>query len=150
MMQDFIMNNYDWFKALHIIAVMSWMAGMLYLPRLFVYHVDAEKGSDLSETLKIMERRLMRFIINPAMTVTWIIGLLMLWANWEFIMSGGWMHAKLTLVFILSGVHGMFSKWRKAFERDENVKSSKFFRIWNEVPTVIMILVVILAVVEPF
>lgn len=149
-MQDFIMNNYNWFKALHIIAVMSWMAGMLYLPRLFVYHVDAKKGSDLSETLKIMERRLMRFIINPAMIVTWVVGLLMLWANWEFIMSMGWMHAKLTLVFILSAVHGMFSRWRKAFERDENVKSSKFFRIWNEVPTVIMILVVILAVVEPF
>jgi putative membrane protein len=97
-----------------------------------------------------MERRLMRFIINPAMIVTWIIGLLMLWANFDFIMSAGWMHAKLTLVFLLSGVHGMFSKWRKNFERDENVKSAKFFRIWYEVPTVIMILVVILAVVKPF
>lgn len=149
-MQDFILTHYDWFKAFHIIAVMAWMAGMLYLPRLFVYHVDAKKGSDLSETLKVMERRLLRFIINPAMTVTWVLGLLMLWANWEFIMSSGWMHLKFTLVFILSGVHGMFSRWRKAFERDENKKSAKFFRIWNEVPTVIMIVVVILAVVEPF
>lgn len=149
-MQDFILTHYDWFKALHIIAVMAWMAGMLYLPRIFVYHVDAKKGSDLSETLKIMERRLLRFIINPAMTVTWVLGLLMLWANWDFIMSAGWMHVKFTLVFILSGVHGMFSKWRKAFERDENKKSAKFFRIWNEVPTLIMIVVVILAVVEPF
>lgn len=149
-MQDLIMNNYNWFKALHIIAVMSWMAGMLYLPRLFVYHVDAKKGSDLSETLKTMERRLLRYIINPAMIVTWVLGLLMLWANWDFIMSGAWMHAKLTLVILLSAVHGMFSKWRKSFERDENVKSAKFFRIWNEAPTVIMILVVILAVVEPF
>ncbi|MAZ76502.1 MAG: TIGR00701 family protein [Micavibrio sp.] len=149
-MQDFIMNNYNWFKAFHIIAVMAWMAGMLYLPRLFVYHADAKKGSDLSETLKIMERRLLKFIMNPAMIITWILGLLILWANWEFIMSSGWMHAKLTLVFILSGVHGMFSKWRKAFERDGNVKSAKFFRIWNEAPTVIMILVIVLAVVEPF
>ena len=149
-MQDFILTHYDWFKALHIIAVMSWMAGMLYLPRLFVYHVSAKIGSELSETLKVMERRLLRFIINPAMIVTWVLGLLMLWANWEFIMSAGWMHLKFTLVFILSGVHGMFSKWRKEFERDENKKSAKFFRVWNEVPTVIMMVIVILAVVEPF
>lgn len=150
-MQDFILTHYDWFRALHIIAVIAWMAGMLYLPRLFVYHVDAKKGSDLSQTLKVMERRLLKYIMNPAMITTWIFGLLMLWANWEFLMTGqGWMHAKLLFVVILSGVHGVFSKWRKAFERDENTKSSKFFRIWNEVPTVLMLAIVILAVVELF
>ncbi len=149
-MQNFILENYQWLKALHIIAVISWMAGMLYLPRLFVYHVDAKKDSDLSQTLKIMERRLLRLIINPAMIVTWVIALLMLWGNSEVLMSSGWFHAKLTLVLIMSGVHGMFSKWRKAFERDENTKSATFFRIWNEVPTVLMIIIVILAVAKPF
>lgn len=152
-MQEFITDPtvYLWVKSLHIIAVIAWMAGMLYLPRLFVYHVKATKGSELSETLKIMERRLMRFIINPAMIVTWILGLTMLIANFEFLMSGqGWMHVKLLLVFLMSGVHGMLSKFRKDFERDENTKSEKFYRILNEGPTILMILIVILAVVEPF
>lgn len=148
-MQDFILNNYLWFKSLHLIAVISWMAGMLYLPRLFVYHVGAKKGSDLSETLKIMERRLLRFIMNPAMIITWIVGLLLLWSN-SVIMEQGWMHAKLTLVILMSVLHMVFSKWRKNFAADQNVKSAKFYKIWNEGPTVLMIVIVTLALVKPF
>jgi putative membrane protein len=149
-MSDFILSNYDWFKALHIIAVISWMAGMLYLPRLYVYHAGAEIGSELSETLKVMERRLLRFIMNPALILTWIFAILMIVANAESLMAQGWIHVKLTLVIALSGIHGVFSKWRKVFERDENTKSAKFYKIWNEAPTVMMIIIVILAVVKPF
>lgn len=148
-MQDFLLMNYDWIRALHIIAVMSWMAGMLYLPRLFVYHVDAEKGSVQSETFKIMEYRLMRYIMTPASIATWVFGGLMLWAN-PGLFSQPWMHAKLLLVVLMTGAHHAFIKYRKAFDRDENAKSSKFFRIANEIPTVLMIFIVILAVAEPF
>ena len=152
-MQEFITDPtvYLWLKALHLIAVMSWMAGLLYLPRLYVYHVKAVRGSELSETLKVMERRLLRFIMNPAMIITWILGLAMLIGNAQFLMVGqGWMHAKLLLVILLSGVHGMLSKFRKDFESDQNTQSEKFYRILNEAPTALMIIIVILAVVEPF
>ncbi|MGB0719878.1 MAG: protoporphyrinogen oxidase HemJ [Bdellovibrionales bacterium] len=148
-MQEFLSINYEWLRALHIIAVISWMAGMLYLPRLFVYHVDAEKGSVQSETFKIMERRLMRFIMAPASIAAWLFGGLMLWANPEML-SQPWMHAKLTFVVLMTIVHHMFMIYRKKFARDENTKSAKFFRILNEVPTVLMIGIVILAVVQPF
>lgn len=149
-MSDLILSNYEWFKALHLIAVISWMAGMLYLPRLYVYHAGAEVGSELSETLKVMERRLLRFIMNPALILTWAFAILMIAANSETLMAQGWIHVKLTLVIALSGIHGVFSKWRKVFERDENIKSAKFYKIWNEVPTILMIIIVILAVVKPF
>tara|TARA_R110002124_G_scaffold149220_1_gene314955 strand:- start:92244 stop:92693 length:450 start_codon:yes stop_codon:yes gene_type:complete len=149
-MTDFISSNYEWFKALHIIAVISFMAGMLYLPRLFVYHAGAEIGSELSETLKVMERRLLRFIMNPALILMWGFAILMLIGRGDILMTQGWVHVKLTLVIALSGVHGVFSKWRKVFERDENTKSAKFYKIWNEVPTVLMIIIVILAIVKPF
>ena len=139
---------YEWIKALHIIAVIAWMAGMLYLPRLFVYHCEAEIGSKQSETFKVMERRLMRAIINPAMIVTWLAGLYLAWSGHWF--SSGWLHGKLALVILLSGVHGFFSRWRKDFEADRNTQSQKFFRIINEVPTVLMIGIVILVVVKPF
>ncbi len=148
-MVDFFGQYYLWIKALHIIAVMSWMAGMLYLPRLFVYHVDAKKGSELSETLKVMERRLLRFIINPAMILAFVFGGLMLWANPD-LMSQPWMHMKLTAIVALTGVHGFYARWRKQFERDENTHSTKFYRWWNEAPTVLMIIIVIMAVAEPF
>ena len=148
-MQEILSQNYDWIRALHIISVIAWMCGMLYLPRLFVYHAEAKKGSDKAETFKIMERRLMRIIINPAMGATWIFGLLMLWAN-SSLLSEPWMHAKLTLVVVMSAIHGVFSRWRKQFERDENTRPAKFYRIWNEAPTVLMIIIVILAVAEPF
>jgi len=144
-----LLDYYLYIKAFHLIAVMSWMAAMLYLPRLFVYHVGAEVGSVQSETFKVMQRRLLRYIATPAMIVTWVLGLLMIWAD-PNIMSQGWMHAKLTLVFLLSAFHGMCAGWMKKFARDANVKSEKFFRIANEVPTILMIIIVILAVTKPF
>lgn len=148
-MAGFIADHYVWVKAFHIIAVMAWMAGMLYLPRLFVYHADAEKGSDKSETFKVMERRLLRAIINPAMIATWILGGLMLWANPD-LLHAGWFHVKLTLVILMSALHGVFSKWRKQFARDENTRSANFYRVWNEVPTAMLVIIVLLAVAKPF
>lgn len=139
---------YPWIKALHVIAVISWMAGMLYLPRLFVYHAEAEIGSDKAETFKVMERRLLRAIINPAMMATWILGLWLAWRGFQF--SGGWLHAKLGLVVALSGVHGYLSASVRRFAQDQNVKVSRHWRIVNEIPTVLMILIVILVVVKPF
>jgi protoporphyrinogen IX oxidase len=139
---------YEWIKALHVIAVISWMAGMLYLPRLFVYHCEAEIGSKQSETFKIMERRLLRAIINPAMAVTWLAGLYLAWsAHWY---TAGWFHAKFALVILMSGVHGFFSRCVKDFAADRNARSQKFYRIINEVPTLLLILIVILVVVKPF
>ena len=149
-MHDFLITHYLWFKSLHVIAVISWMAGLLYLPRLFVYHADAKPTSEFSQKLKIMEYRLMRYIMAPASIATWLFGGLMLYANWDGIMAQHWMHAKFTLVILLTGLHHMMSAWRKKFERDENKKSARFFRIVNEVPTVIMIAIVILVIVKPF
>lgn len=148
-MQDLFLQNYEWLRALHIIAVISWMAGLLYLPRLFVYHADVDVGSDISETFKIMEWRLLKYIMNPAMIASWVLGLLMIYAN-PGMFADGWIHVKLLLVFILSGAHGALSKQVKVFKRDENDKSAKYFRILNEVPTALMIGIVILAVVQPF
>ena len=140
-------------KSLHIIAVIAWMAGLLYLPRLFVYHADSEVGSDKSETFKVMERRLYRAIINPAMIVTWIAGLGMV-VYWE--MNGittareFWFVAKFVLVVAMSAVTGMQSRHLKNFAADTNTKPARYFRIFNEVPTVLMILIVIFVVVKPF
>ncbi|MEH2521638.1 putative membrane protein [Bradyrhizobium sp. AZCC 1610] len=139
---------YPWIKALHVIAIISWMAGMLYLPRLFVYHCEAEVGSKQSEIFKVMEWRLLKAIINPAMIVTWLAGLYLAWSGHWY--TSGWFHAKLTLVLILSGVHGFFSRWVKDFAADRNTRSQKFYRIINEVPTVLMILIVIMVIVKPF
>jgi putative membrane protein len=141
-------SAYPWIKALHVIAVISWMAGMLYLPRLFVYHCDAEVGSKQSETFKVMEWRLLKAIINPAMGVTWLAGLYLAWAGHWYM--AGWFHAKLALVLLLSAVHGLFSRWVKDFAADRNTRSHKFYRIINEVPTAVMILAVILVIVKPF
>ena len=149
-MQDFLLMNYEWLRALHIIAVISWMAGMLYLPRLFVYHAEAKTGSEISETFKVMERRLLKYIMSPAMGASWILGLAMLYANPGMLEGGGWMHAKLLFVFLMSGVHGALAKHVRKFSNDENDKSAKYFRILNEVPTVLMIGIVIFAVVQPF
>jgi protoporphyrinogen IX oxidase len=139
---------YAWIKAFHVIAVIAWMAGMLYLPRLFVYHCAAEKGSVQSETFKVMERRLLRAIINPAMIVTWVLGLWLAWAGHWF--DSGWLQAKLALVLAMSGLHGFLARWVKAFAADANLHSQKFFRIINEVPTILLIGIVILVVVKPF
>jgi putative membrane protein len=144
---------YEWIKAVHIIAVIAWMAGMLYLPRLFVYHCAAEKGSVQSETFKVMERRLLRAIINPAMIATWLLGLWLAWHGpdsrygW---FASGWLETKIVLVLALSALHGMLARWVKDFTADSNRHSQRFYRIINEVPTILMIVIVILAVVKPF
>ena len=139
---------YLWVKALHVIAIIAWMAGMLYLPRLFVYHCVAAPGSVQSETFKVMERRLLRAIINPAMIVTWLIGLWLAWSG-NFI-SAPWLHGKLLLVIVLSGIHGFFARCVRDFAADQNRRSQKFYRIINEVPTLLMIGIVVLVVVKPF
>lgn len=139
---------YEWIKALHVIAVISWMAGMLYLPRLFVYHCEAEPGSKQSETFKVMERRLLKAIINPAMIVAWLAGLYLAWSGPWY--NSPWFHAKFVLALVLSGVHGAFSRWVKDFAADRNTRSQKFYRIINEVPTILMIFIVILVIVKPF
>jgi len=148
-MDSTLTSLYPWMKSLHIISVMAWMAGMLYLPRLFVYHCDAPPGSDKSETFKIMERRLLRAIINPAMIASFLFGILLLltpgivdWAAW-------WVYVKLALVLAMTAVHGFFARWRKDFEFDRNTRPAKFYRIANEAPTLLMIVIVILVVVKP-
>ena len=139
---------YPWIKAIHVVAVISWMAGMLYLPRLFVYHSEAVPGSEVSETLKVMEGRLLQIIINPAMIVTWVLGLWLAWQGGH--LSAGWFHAKFALVFALSAVHGHFSAATRAFAEDRNTKPARYWRMWNEAPTVLMIGIVILVIVKPF
>ena len=139
---------YLWLKAAHVIAIIAWMAGMLYLPRLFVYHTEVAPGSAQSETLKVMERRLLKAIINPAMTAAWILGL---WLAWDAgLFRQGWLHAKLMLVVAMSGLHGHFSAAVRAFAEDRNTRSARYWRIMNEVPTLLMIGIVILVIVKPF
>ncbi|PKQ08240.1 MAG: protoporphyrinogen oxidase HemJ [Alphaproteobacteria bacterium HGW-Alphaproteobacteria-11] len=146
---EFLAGYYVWIKALHIISVIFWMAGMAYLPRLFVYHAEAAPGSDKSETFKIMERRLLRGIVNPAMIATFVFGIAMLALNpgllWDL-----WMQVKLVLILVMSGLHGAFSRWRKEFERDENRRDARFYRIVNEAPPLLVIFIVLLAVAKPF
>jgi protoporphyrinogen IX oxidase len=137
-----------WLKALHILAVISWMAALLYLPRLFVYHAGVEKRSAQSELFKVMERRLYNGILRPAMFVSWVTGPLLLWQMGYH--KDGWAIAKLLLVVGLSGVSEMMGGWLKAFAEDRNTRDAFFFRVMNEVPTVLMILIVILVVVKPF
>jgi len=136
-------------KAFHIISVIAWMAGVLYLPRLFVYHIEAEMDSKQSETFKIMERRLLKAIITPAMIASWVFGLILALevVDWAY---AGWFHAKLVLVVAMSGFTGLLSKWTREFAQDRNTHSQRFYRIANEVPTLLMIAIVILAVVKPF
>jgi putative membrane protein len=142
------MDYYNLARGLHIIAVIAWMAGMLYLPRLFVYHCDAEPGSKQSETFKVMERRLLTVIINPAMIATWIFGL---WLAYD---SGfyreHWLQAKFLLVILLSGLHGEMVRWFRDFQNDRNTRPAKFYRIMNEVPAILMVLIVLLVVLKPF
>ena len=140
--------SYLWLKTLHIVAVISWMAGLLYLPRLFVYHVDAPKGSQQSETFKVMERRLMRAIMTPAMVVAWLSGLAIAWQQQFF--SHSWLQAKLLLVVLLSAAHVWLAALRRAFAEDRNVRSGVYFRVLNEIPTLLMIGIVILVVLKPF
>jgi len=147
-MQTLLLELYPWIKALHIVSVIAWMAGMLYLPRLFVYHCEVAPGSAESERFKVMERRLLRAIINPANIATWIFGLLLAWTLNAW--GEGWFHAKLLLVILMQGVHGALSAQRRAFAEDRNRRSRRFYRIENEAPTLLMIGIVILVVVKPF
>ena len=144
---------YEWVKAFHIIAVIAWVAGMLYLPRLFIYHCVAEKGSVQSETFKIMERRLLRIIINPAMIATWLLGLWLAWhgpdSHYGWFESG-WLEAKLALVVALSALQGFAARWVRDFAADRNRHSQRFYRLINEIPAILMGAIVILAVVKPF
>ncbi len=139
---------YLWIKAAHVVAIISWMAGMLYLPRLFIYHCDAPKGSEQSETFKVMEGRLLRIIINPAMVLSWVLGLWLAWTMGYF--SSGWFNAKLVCATLLSGVHGYFAGAVRRFSEDRNTVTARQWRMWNEVPTVLMILIVVLVIVRPF
>jgi putative membrane protein len=143
-----VTSLYLWLKAAHVIAIIAWMAGMLYLPRLFVYHSQVAPDSPQSTTFKVMERRLLKAIINPAMIAAWILGL---WLAWDAgLFRQGWLHAKLVLVVVMSGLHGHFSAAVRAFAEDRNTRSARYWRIMNEVPTILMIGIVILVIVKPF
>ena len=139
---------YPWLKALHIIALIAWMAALLYLPRLFVYHAEAGPGSPPSETFKVMERRLLKAIMTPAMVATWIFGVALAYEGAWF--SAGWLYAKLAFVLVLSGLHGFMSATVKRFAADENTRGPRFYRVLNEVPTVCLVLIVLLVVLKPF
>jgi putative membrane protein len=147
---SFLIPFYPWIKALHIISVVAWMAGLLYLPRLFVYHASATPGSETSETFKVMERRLLRAIMDPAMTATYLFGILLAMTPGVVDWHNGWIHAKLTLVVVLTAIHYCMMRWQRDFAADRNRHPARFYRIVNEVPTVILIAIVILVVVKPF
>ena len=149
-MLEFIGNNYLWIKAFHLISAVSWMAGLLYLPRLFVYHCEVETGSDLSEKFKVMELRLIHVIMGPARIAAVLFGGLLLINLDSSAWSEGWLYIKLVFVFILFGMHDVMNKWRKDFNADINIKTQKFFRVMNEVPTIIMVVVIFCAVIKPF
>jgi putative membrane protein len=148
-MSELLFPLYPWLRAFHILAVIAWMAGLLYLPRLYVYHMGAAAGGELDEALKAQERRLLRAIMNPAMIASWTFGVLMLAAN-PGLLSQGFMHVKLLLVVLLTGLHHVYSTARKKFERGERPRTERTWRILNEAPAVLAILIVILVVVEPF
>jgi putative membrane protein len=142
----------DWYlyiKALHIIAIIVWMAGLFYLPRLYVYHVDAAPGSEMSETFKVMEQRLLRIIMNPALIASWVLGLILMFGYVD-LATAGWLHAKLLLVVVMSGFHGYLAKCRKDFAADRNSRSARHYRLINEIPTLLLIFIVFLAVLKPF
>jgi putative membrane protein len=149
-MQDWLASAYLWLKALHIVAVIAWMAGIFYLPRLFVYHAERGRpGSELGVTLKEMERKLLRLIMNPAMIAVWTLGLLMIFAgliDW----SRGWVWVKAVLVLAMTWFHHLLARWRKDFAADRNTRSGRYYRGANEVPTLLVLIIVIMAVVEPF
>ena len=141
---------YPWIKAFHVISLIAWMAGMFYLPRLYVYHCAVPVGSAESERMKLMERRLLKQIMNPAMIATFVFGILLVLTPGAVDWHAGWWHAKLTAVLAMGGLHGAFSAWRKAFLHDRNRRSARFYRIANEVPTVLMVFIVIMVIVKPF
>ena len=150
-MTEFLVNQHLWLKAIHIIFVITWMAGLLYLPRLFVYHTQVGPGSEAAATFVVMERKLLRIIINPSGAVVFITGILLIIATGAGAPgTGAWMHVKLALVLLLGASHGMMSKYRKQLELNECEKSETFFRRFNEAPSVLMVAIVILVVLKPF
>ena len=146
---DWLLLYYDWILALHVVAVIAWMAGLFYLPRLYVYHAQEPPGSPTSATFKVMERKLLRVIMNPAMIASWVFGLLLVAAQITWFQFG-WFHVKLTAVVVLTAMHMIYARWRRDFETDRNTRSHRFYRWANEVPTVLMIAIVIMVVVKPF
>jgi protoporphyrinogen IX oxidase len=146
--QDWPMNWLVWLKAFHVMAVMAWMAGMFYLPRLFVYHVEAKPSSDTTRTFEVMEARLLKIIMRPAMITVWVSGLILVWQQGQY--WQGWFVAKFALVFAMTAMHGMMAKWRKQLADGTNFHDSRFFRIANEIPTILMAGIVILVIVKPF
>lgn len=147
---NFLLPAYPWIKALHLIAVISWMAGMFYLPRLFVYHCATLPGTAESERFKVMEHKLLRIIINPAMLASFLFGALLVATPGVIDWHAGWWWAKLAALFLMLGFHGAMSKWRREFMEDRNKKSPRFYRMANEVPTVLMIVIVVMVIVRPF
>lgn len=150
-MQDFLISAYPWIKSLHLMAVISWMAGIFYLPRLYVYHAEqAVAGDQLSETLKVMESRLLRVIMNPAMIATWVFGLCLVFTPGIIDWTEFWPWLKAVMVVAMSWFHHSLAKWRKDFAADANTRSGKYYRLANEIPTVAMIVIVLMVVVKPF
>lgn len=147
---DLSFQAYVWLKAVHIIAVIAWMAGLLYLPRLFVYHTQVISGGEAAQTFKVMERKLLRLIMNPAMIVAWIVGLVLVYNHGLSGPGVGWLHAKLGLLLLLSGFHGFLAASVRRFAADANGYTERFWRIANEAPTLLMVAIVILAIVKPF
>jgi putative membrane protein len=149
-MAEWLEHAHAWIKALHIVSVIAWMAGLLYLPRLFAYHAESALGSAQSETFKVMERRLLRVIMNPAMIATYVFGITLLFVPGVVDWSSGWIYAKLGFVALLTAMHHVFALWRKRFLRDGNHRPAKFYKAVNEIPAVLMIGIVVLVVVRPF
>lgn len=149
-MGDLLTAYFLWIKALHVVSVIAWMAGLLYLPRLYVYHCDAEPGSAQSETFKVMERRLLRAIMNPAMVAAWLFGGLMLATPGVIDWAAGWIWLKLVMVGGLTVLHHLFALWRKAFAEDRNRHQARVFRIANEAPTLMMFVIIVCVIVKPF
>ena len=149
-MTDALSALYPWTKALHLISVIAWLAGMFYLPRLYAYHAEAEPGSKQSETFKVMERRLLRAIVNPAMIAAFVFGIALLGTPGVVDWSQGWIWVKLACVLGLGALHGEFSRWRKDFAADRNRRPARFYKLANEIPTVLMVVIVIMVIVKPF
>ena len=148
---DFLASLYPWTKALHVISVIAWMAGLLYLPRLFVYHAErAKPGSELDAAFKVMEHKLLKLITNPASIATWIFGLMLVFTPGLIDWSDGWVHVKAALVIGMTAYHHVLMRWTRLFAEDRNTRSGRFYRIWNEVPAVLMIGIVIMVIVRPF
>ncbi len=148
-MRDLLLSAYPWIKALHIVAVIAWMAGMMYLPRLFIYHHQAERGGEAERFFVQMERRLLKGIINPAMIAVWALAGLMLYAN-PVLFGAGWFQVKLAMVLGVSAIHGWYARARKAFERGERPRTERFWRVINEIPFLMMLIAVLMAVAKPF